>query len=110
VSTVQINRPRHPLDGQELVSLGQMRRHGRVELLLVLPDGSKSLIPAAWRDLDATDAVDGVGTLGSLGDLLGAHELVCALLARVASAGDTGQAARQSSCEEDIRAALYSSV
>jgi hypothetical protein len=27
-----------------------MRRHGAVELLLVLPDGSKSLVPAAWTD------------------------------------------------------------
>ena len=27
-----------------------MRRHGMVELLLELPDGSKSLVPAAWTD------------------------------------------------------------
>ena len=30
--------------------LGGMRRHGAVELLLVLPDGSKSLVPVAWTD------------------------------------------------------------
>ena len=41
-------RPRHPLAGRELRVLGGMRRHGRLELLLVLPDGSKRLIPAAW--------------------------------------------------------------
>jgi hypothetical protein len=87
--------------------LGRMRRHGRVELLLVLPDGSKSLIPAAWTDLgddegspkDQAAAV----TLGSLQDLLEATTLVSALRARDDEAGE--QAARQSPCKEDIRAA-----
>ena len=31
--------------------LGGMRRHGPLELLVVLPDGSKRLIPAEWTDL-----------------------------------------------------------
>ena len=43
--TAVITRPRHPLAGLELRVLGGMRRHGRLELLLVLPDGSKRLIP-----------------------------------------------------------------
>ena len=51
-SVVVVTRRRHPLEGQSLRVLGGMRRHGRLELLLVLPDGSKSLIPAAWTDLD----------------------------------------------------------
>ncbi len=51
-SVVVVTRRRHPLEGQSLRELGRMRRHGRLELLLVLPDGSKSLIPAAWTDLD----------------------------------------------------------
>ena len=46
--TTVITRVRHPLEGRELRVLGGMRRHGRLELLLVLPDGSKSLVPAAW--------------------------------------------------------------
>ena len=37
---------RHPLEGRDLRVLGWMRRHGRLELLLELPDGSKRLIPA----------------------------------------------------------------
>ena len=48
-----ITRPRHPLDGRELRVLGGMRRHGRLELLLVLPDGSKRLIPAEWTSQHA---------------------------------------------------------
>ena len=45
---VVVTRERHPLAGRELRVLGGMRRHGQLELLLVLPDGSKSLVPAAW--------------------------------------------------------------
>ena len=51
--TVVVTRPRHPLAGRELRVLGGMRRHGRLELLLVLPDGSKRLIPAEWTSLHA---------------------------------------------------------
>ena len=75
-----------PLEGQSLRELGRMRRHGRLELLLVLPDGSKSLIPAAWTDLDRaadstdTDAV--VATLGSLADLLAGCVVVADLTER----------------------------
>ena len=39
--------------------LGGMRRHGRLELLLVLPDGSKRLIPAEWTSQHADGAADG---------------------------------------------------
>jgi hypothetical protein len=39
-SSVRIARPRHPFEGQSLQVLGGMRRHGVLELLLVLPDGS----------------------------------------------------------------------
>ncbi|MGA8249956.1 MAG: hypothetical protein ACLP3C_02315 [Mycobacterium sp.] len=42
-----------------------MRRHGAVELLLVLPDGSKSLVPAAWTDAKASGA-DGEGVMATL--------------------------------------------
>jgi hypothetical protein len=45
VTSVVITRPRHPLEGQSLRLLGRMRRHVRLELLLVWPDGSKRLIP-----------------------------------------------------------------
>jgi hypothetical protein len=52
VASVVITRQRHPLVDRSLRVLGQTRRDGRLELLLVLPDCSKSLIPAAWTDPD----------------------------------------------------------
>ena len=86
--TVRIVRSRHPLQGHCLTVLGRVCRHGRLELLLVLPDGSKTLVPAAWTDHNATDgAVEPISgglsaTLGTVADLLAARELVSALAAR----------------------------
>ena len=85
--------------------LGGMRRHGALELLLVLPDGSKSLVPAAWTDVDPSgvNAVASMSTLGSLSDLLQACDLVVDLAER--RGVERGQAARKSPCEEDFHAA-----
>jgi len=97
-----ITRRRDPLEGHSLQVLGRLRRHGGLELLVVLPDGSKRLIPAAWTDLEAgSDDVEAAATLGALGDLLAACALVSVLSARETDA----QAARQSPCKEDHRAA-----
>jgi hypothetical protein len=108
--TAVIIRARHPLEGRKLRVLGGMRRHGRLELLLVLPDGSKSLVPAAWTDADgaggAADRDAGqaeAATLGMLGDLLAASVLVSALSAR--GHDDREQAARKPPTKEDNRAA-----
>jgi hypothetical protein len=107
---VVITRPRHPLQGRELRVLGGMRRHGRLELLLVLPDGSKSLVPAAWTgaaaqgsgaDEDAGQAA--AATVGRLGDLLAACALVSAVSARNRAGRE--QAARKPPTKEDTRAA-----
>ena len=54
--SVRVTRARHPLAGHQLRVLGRMRRHGRLELLVVLPDGSKSLLPAAWTDHEPSPA------------------------------------------------------
>ena len=85
--------------------LGGMRRHGALELLLVLPDGSKSLVPAAWTDAtpSGADGAGVVGTLGSVGDLLYLCELVTGLSLR--EPHERGQAAGMSPCKEDSRAA-----
>jgi hypothetical protein len=110
VSVVTVMRHRDPLEGQSLRVLGRLRRHGGLELLLVLPDGSKRMVPAAWTDLDSGlvgerhgDGVDVAATLERVGDLLAACRLVLALV--TGSAHAQGQAARTSSCEEDDRAA-----
>ncbi len=69
-------RERHPLEGCSLAVIGWMRRRGALELLLVLPDGSRVLVPAAWTDLEVAVESPGGGTLGSLEDLLAARRVV----------------------------------
>src|SRR5690349_9052952 len=69
--------------------LGTLHRKGQTLLLLVLPDGSKSLIPAEWTDLASTAqplATFPKMTLGSLEDLLHARAVIDALLGRLAPA------------------------
>jgi Family of unknown function (DUF5372) len=104
VTAVTLTRRRHPFEGRSLQVLGSMRRHGAAELLVVLPDGSKRLIPAAWTDLEQpAGGDDAAATLGSVWDLLRASVLVSGLSARVADSRE--QAARKSPCKEDNRAA-----
>jgi hypothetical protein len=100
--TVVVMRPRHPLAGLELRVLGGMRRHGRLELLLVLPDGSKRLIPAEWTSQHADGGAD-AGTVGSVADLLAASVLVSAFSAQERE--EREQAARKPPAKEDNRAA-----
>lgn len=55
--------------GLLLQVLGRMLRHGAVEFLVVLPDGSKTLMPAGFTD--AVVAVPaGAATVGSIGNLV----------------------------------------
>jgi Family of unknown function (DUF5372) len=105
VTTVTLTRRRHPFEGRSLQVLGSMRRHGAAELLVVLPDGSKRLIPAAWTDLEqpAGGGDDAAATLGSVPDLLQLSVLVSDLSARPAHGRE--QAARKSPSKEDNRAA-----
>jgi hypothetical protein len=74
-----------------------MHRHGQLELILVLPDGSKSLIPAEWTDLAPSSAVPhshDVKTLAPIRALLHARAIVEAL-----------QLKRQDSLAHEARAA-----
>lgn len=103
VDVVTVIRRRDPLEGQRLRVLGRLRRHGGMELLVILPDGSKRMIPRAWTDAEPTRQGDATATLGALSDLLAACALVSALLAGQTEQKE--QAARQSSCKEDNRAA-----
>jgi len=108
--TVVIVRERDPLQGQRLRVLGRMRRGSGVELLVVLADGSKRLVPAAWTDLDQPGSLPAEATasssglaLGSVTDLLAACTVVAGLAARAGT--EREQAARQSPAKEDHRAA-----
>jgi len=105
VTEVTLTRRQHPFEGRRLQVLGSMRRHGAAELLVVLPDGSRRLIPAAWTDLEqpAGGGNDAAATLGSVSDLLHASVLVAGFSARAADGRE--QAARKSPSKEDNRAA-----
>ena len=74
-----------------------MHRKGRLLLVLILPDGSKSLIAADWTDLAAPApslCAPAATTLGSLEHLLHARAVVDALLGRLAPVtGEDGNSA-----------------
>ena len=82
-----------------------MHRHHSLELLLVLPDGSRSLIPAAWTDLDpASDEEDAAGILASLAELIRARAVVDALLRRQAASDEAGsESAKEDERADDLR-------
>lgn len=110
--TVTITRARHPLEHQTLRVLGRLRRHGVDELLVLLEDNSKSLIPVSWTDLGVDDVgVDDDGdvnqepsgsALGTIADLLAASQLARAL--STCSEVIVGQAAQTPPSKEDNRA------
>lgn len=97
-----MTRACHPLHGTSLAVLGHTHRRGILHLTLVLPDGTRSLIPASWTDIEervsdrpAGSADIGLrsslrneppGSLTSLGSvfhLLQARKVVDALLRRL---------------------------
>ncbi|MBZ5529463.1 MAG: Y4bD/Y4pK family protein [Acidobacteriia bacterium] len=80
-----ITRPHHPSQGQSLEVLRQARMPGGLQFVLILPDGSKSLVPAEWTDFrGAAGPPPSLQLLGSLGDLLRLRGLADALLHRSA--------------------------
>ena len=91
-NSVTILRERHPFEGRSLQVMDTVRRNGIRYLLVVLPNGSRSLIPATWTDwqasghedrsLTAADAERRERCLASLNDLLHARKIVDALLGR----------------------------
>jgi hypothetical protein len=59
---------------------------GGLQFVLILPDGSKSLVPAEWTNFDTAGQTRAASQLvGSLEDLLRLRSLVDALLRRPAS-------------------------
>jgi hypothetical protein len=96
---VTITRKRHAFEGRALAVISATRRRGVPYLLTILPDGSRSLIPASWTDWKAEppagtptiDTDDAAHDLGRLGDLLRLLALVEALqLRRRVGAGQGG--------------------
>src|SRR5947209_8289852 len=91
--SVTILRERHPFEGRVLQALGAVHRRGVALLLVVLPDGSRSLIPAGWTDLAAMPVAEPAPatengrphSLARLVDFLHARTILDALLSRVAN-------------------------
>lgn len=80
--------------------MGAIHRHGRLLLILNLPDGTRSLIPADWTNLNSsapstTRETPRSTTLAPIPDLLRACTIVDALLLRLIET-----ASEQSSVEE----------
>src|SRR2546427_6289384 len=89
--SVTITRPHHPFEGQALAVLGWTHRNDQLHLVLVLPDGSRSLIPAAWTDFKGGVTTAGHAhrpSLATLPDLGQARAVVDALLRRLPASGE----------------------
>ena len=93
---MRITRPQHPFEGKALAVFGRRRHQSKAHLILILPDGSRSLIPTEWTDLDSSTprslTVPEQSThLGFVTELLHARAVVDALLNRRATADDNGE-------------------
>ena len=96
-------RERHAFEGQLLKVMGWTHQRGALHLTLVLPDGTRALVPASWTDLGANSPEDKTlvgsphpaGTVGSLRDLLHARQVVDALLGRLGGAESAGGNAKE---------------
>lgn len=100
--TVRVVRPGHPLHGLDLPVWGRLRLRGAAMVVLVLPDGSKERIPAAWAGEGGGE--DPAATVvAAAGDLLRLLRVISGVPATAGSRAE--QAARQSPGKEDDRAA-----
>ena len=102
---VRVVRPGHPLRGLDLPVWGRLRLRGVAMTEVVLPDGSKKRIPAAWTRGcgDTGTDVSVAGVVAAAGDLLRLLQVISGIPAVAANRAE--QAARQSPGKEDDRAA-----
>ena len=103
--TVRVVRPGHPLHGLDLPVWGRLRLRGVAMVVLVLPDGSKERIPAAWaREGGSGDTgAPAAAVVAAAGDLLRLLQVISGIPATAGNHAE--QAARQSPGKEDDRAA-----
>jgi Family of unknown function (DUF5372) len=86
--SVVITRKRHPFEGRSLAVIHSIRRRSVRLVLVILPNGTRSLIPAAWTDWNTESAEPRTPTshispdLGRLDDLLRLRALINAFLSR----------------------------
>ena len=88
---VTIVRKGHAFDGQNLTAIGSLSRRGVLFVLVSLPDGSRSLIPAKWTDWEGNGFEDSVPSdhdtaanyLARLHDLLHLRKVLDAVQSRL---------------------------
>jgi hypothetical protein len=103
--TVRVVRPGHPLHGLDLPVWGRLRLRGVAMVVLVLSDGSRKRIPAAWAGEGGSEdtGAPAAAVVAAAGDLLRLLRVISGILA--AAGNHAEQAARQSPGKEDDRAA-----
>lgn len=103
--TVRVVRPGHPLHGLDLPVWGRLRLRGVAMVVLVLPDGSKKRIPAAWAGEGGSGnpATPSAAVVAGAADLLRLLRVISGIPATAGNHAE--QAARQSPGKEDDRAA-----
>ena len=103
--TVRVVRPGHPLHGLDLPVWGRLRLRGVAMVVLVLPDGSKKRIPAAWAGEGGSGnpATPSAAVVAGAADLLRLLRVISGVPATAGNHAE--QAARQSPGKEDDRAA-----
>ncbi len=103
--TVRVVRPGYPLHGLDLAVWGRLRLRGVAMVVLVLPDGSRKRIPAAWAHEGGSQdtAAPAAAVVAAAGDLLRLLRVISGIPATAGNHAE--QAARQSPGKEDHRAA-----
>ena len=100
---VTITRSHHPFEGQSLEVLRQARMPDGLQFVLILPDGSKSLVPADWTDYpNPASPPPAAQLVGSLDDLLRLRDLIDALLRRSASLPVKSGASQGGPCRNSV--------
>ena len=112
---VTITRSHHPFETKTLEVLATIHRKGQLLLVLILPDGSKSMIPAEWTDFASPAqprhlvSLQTSEMLGSIEDLLHARAITDALLNRFAAS--TSEAVeKESHCAGELSESLRSAT
>jgi len=84
---VTITRKHHAFEGQSLEVLRQANMQGSLRFVLILPDGSKSLVPAEWTDFGSNrpSSASTNDLTGCFEDLLRLRSLTDALLQRAST-------------------------
>jgi hypothetical protein len=100
--TVRVVRPGHPLHGLDLPVWGRLRLRGVAMVVLVLADGSKKRIPAAWVG-EGGGENPAAPVVAAAADLLRLLRVISGVPATAGNHAE--QAARQSPGKEDDRAA-----